>query len=574
MLPENKNSFKLLLQRLKALVQSGMLPESVIRSILVNWASNVTPGFHLSVPVAPHLASHPDIIGFSEWLSESDILVGSFWLSSAFAGLLGKEHQKSSAMFFTPPYLSNRMLDNAGEALFKGKIVDPACGGAAFLAPAAQRIATHLATSGYSSRAILDHIQTHLYGVDTDPFLCELSLSFISMVLHEHILKAGIAPKFKVICANGLTALSGQRDSFDLVLSNPPYRKMTKEEVDSLKDSYGSIMEGQPNLYSVFIKLVNDLTKPNGKVVLLTPMSFLSGRSFSKLRMNLLASGNISQLDLIHDKMGVFLNAEQDAIITTWNKSSQADKAKIYSLSRGGAATLTGDLALLATDAPWAIPREAEDSELLPLFAKSKFNLQSYGYATRIGAIVDYRDKRKRYANFAEAKAAQKAIPLIWQSDIGADGKLKFDEDHGVDDRFIDMGLNSSTSIIKRPSIAIQRVTSPKQSRRLICAPIPNELLKKFGGVVGENHVCLIEQQNDNPSVPPELLSEILRSKTLNRLFSCISGVTNVSAYELSKLPLPNPSKFLTAADQGSSIDEAIRIGFGLTTVAKGAGHG
>lgn len=555
-------------------MQSGMPPESVVRSILVNWASNVTPDFHLSAPVTPHLASHPDIIGFSEWLSESDVLLGSFWLSSAFAGLLGKEHQKSSAMFFTPPYLSNRLLDNAGEALFKGKIVDPACGGAAFLAPAAQRIAIHLTASGYSSKAILDYIQTHLYGVDTDPFLCELSSSFISMVLHEHILKAGIAPKFKVICANGLIALSGQNDSFDLVLSNPPYRKMTKEEVDPLKDSYGSIMEGQPNLYSVFIKLATDLTKQNGKAVLLTPMSFLSGRSFSKLRVNLLTSGNISQLDLIHDKMGVFLNAEQDAVITIWNKSSLADKAKIYSLSRGGVATLTGNLALSTTDASWVIPRETEDSELLPLFEKPNFNLQSYGYATRMGAIVVHRDKRKRYANFTEAKAAKKAIPLIWQRDIGADGKLKFDEDCGVGDRFIDMGLSPSTSIIKRPSLAIQRVTSPKQSRRLICAPIQNELLKKFGGVTGENHVCLIEQQNDNPAVSPELLSEILRSKTLNRLFSCISGMTNVSAYELNKLPLPNPSGFLTAVDQGNSIEDATRIGFGLTPVTKGTVHG
>lgn len=574
MLSTNKNGFKLLLQGLSSLVKQGNTPSDVVRATLARWMAQCTPGLKAQTLEKPDLINKIPVIAFSEWLNESDILGGSFWLSSAFAGLLGREIQKSNAMFFTPPGLSKRMLDNAGVALFKGKFIDPACGGAAFLAPVAQRIAAHMADSGNSSKEILDHIQMHLYGVDTDPFLCELSLAFISMVLYEHIQRIGEVPKFNVICANGLTALREDHDSFDLVLSNPPYRKMTKEEVGPLKDRYGSIIEGQPNLYSLFIKLATDLTKPRGKVVLLTPMSFLSGRSFARLRMNMLTNGKISQLDLIHDKLGVFLNAEQDAVVTVWNKSGHPGKAKIYSLSRSGTATLTGDLSLSATDAPWITPREVEDSELLPLFAKARHNLQTYGFSPRLGAIVVHRDKRNRYATLKEAKAAKKAIPLIWQRDIGTDGKLKFDEGYGVKDRFIDMGLDSTSSVIKRPAIAIQRVTSPKQSRRLICAPIPEELRVKFGGVTGENHVCLIEQQDDNPVVSPEILSEILRTRMLNRLFSCISGVTNVSAYELNKLPLPDPIKVLNAMHQGKSVEDATRIGFGLIPTVAGGGHG
>lgn len=574
MLSNNKNGFKPLLQGLSSLVKQGNTPSDVVRATLARWMSQCTPALKTQSLEKPVLINEISVIAFSEWLNELNILDGSFWLSSAFAGLLGREMQKSSAMFFTPPRLSRRMLDNAGTALFDGKFVDPACGGAAFLAPAAQRIAAHLVNSGNSSKEILNHLQTRLYGVDTDPFLCELSLAFINMVLYEHIQKVDEIPKFNVICANGLTALSENHDSFDLVVSNPPYRKMSKEEVNPLKDRYGTIMEGQPNLYSLFIKLATDLTKPRGKVVLLTPMSFLSGRSFARLRMNLLTNGEISQLDIIHDKLGVFLNAEQDAVITVWNKSGQAGNAKIYSLSRGGTTILTGHLLLLATDAPWVTPREIEDSELLPLFAQAKHNLQTYGFSPKMGAIVVHRDKRNRYATLKEAKAAKKVIPLIWQRDIGTDGKLKFDEGHSANDRFIDMELDSALSIVKCPAIAIQRVTSPKQSRRLVCAPIPKELRVKFGGVVGENHVCLIEQQSDNPAVSPEILSEILRTKMLNRLFRCISGVTNVSAYELNKLPLPDPTKVLNAIHQGKSVEDATRIGFGLTPAIAGGAHG
>jgi hypothetical protein len=574
MLPTNKNGFKLLLKGLSSLAKQGNSASEVIRAVVAKWMSQCTPGLKEPILENYDLKNKLPVIEFVEWLNKSEILVASFWVSSAFAGLQEREKRKFSAMFFTPPYLSNRMLDNAGSVLFKGRIIDPACGGAAFLAPAAQRIANHLAASGNSSKEIIDYIQANLYGVDTDPFLCELSSIFMSMVLYKQIQKVGNVPTFNIRCANALTALSDEDNSFDLVLSNPPYRKMSKNEVDPLKDKYGSIMEGQPNLYSVFVKLATDLTKPKGKVVLLTPMSFLSGRSFSKLRMNLLSHGNIKQLDLIHDKMGVFLGAEQDVVITVWHNASRIGKTKVYALSRGGTATLTGNLPLSATDAPWVTPRETLDSELLPLFTKAKHNLQSYGYAPRLGAIVVHRDKRDRYANLTKSKAAKKAIPLIWQRDIGTDGKLKFDETKRLDDLFIDMGLNPTTSIIQGPAIAIQRVTSPKQTRRLICAPIPEELIAKFGGVTGENHVCFIEQKVGTPAISPEILSEILRTNTLNRLFRCISGVTNVSAYELKKLPLPDPIQVLSALNQGKSIEEAARIGFGLTPMIAGVTHG
>lgn len=565
MLPANKDSFKNLLEKLKPLVSASVTPEIIVRAILAKWAAEATPQLRTQPILDEMLLSAPAVVEFSNWLKEdSNILEGSFWLSSAFAALLGKVQQKANAMFFTPPYLSNRILDNAGEALYTAKIIDPACGGAAFLAPAAFHISNKMRLQGKTSEEILSHIENHLFGVEADPFLSELSRIFVAMVLADSIAKVERLPNFRIICGNGLNNSIDSLGSFDLVLSNPPYRKMTSSEVAPLLNQYGSVIEGQPNIYSVFIKRAMDLVKPNGKIVLLTPMSFLSGKSFSKLRMSLTTNGCVERLDLIHDKFGVFLGAEQDAVITVWDKRTLKTKTKIHTLSLSGTATLAGEIELPDSGTPWIAPREPSDAELMNAFSNNIHSLTTYGYKPRTGSIVIHRDKRKRFATKEEANLATKPIPLVWQKDVGADGKFRFVESETIKDRYVDMGITPTSAIINRPVIAMHRVSSPKQTRRLICAHIPDLFRTKYGGVTGENHIYFIVQENDTPLVSIEVLSEMLGTKTLNRLFSCISGVTNVSAYELNKLPLPDPIILQEALDLGKSMDDAVRLGLGL----------
>lgn len=565
MLPSNKDTFKLHLEELKTLVSASVTPDLIISAVLTNWIAKLKLDFLSQHHEKDHLLKSEYVVKFSNWLeNHCDILEGAFWLTSAFAGLLEKDFQKANAMYFTPPYLSNRMLDNTGELLFTSKLIDPACGGGAFLAPAAFRISNHMKAQGISSDNILSHIEGNLFGIEANPFLAELSRIFLTMVLAEVILETGRTPNFNIICGDGLTYPLNASGTFDLVLSNPPYRKMIRDEVEPLLSQYGSIIEGQPNLYSVFIKRAIDLVQADGKIILLTPMSFLSGKSFSKLRKIMVNEGRVDRLDLIHNKQGVFLGAEQDAVITVWEKRISEIKSKIHMLSLREEAVFTGEVKLPHLGTPWPIPRDLSDAELMEAFSINLYSLISYGYRTRTGSIVVHRDKRKRFANREDGAQSIRLMPLIWQRDIGTDGKFNFLESETINDRYIDMGTNQTSAIIDRPAIAMHRVTSPNQSRRLICALIPEKFRAQFGGVTGENHICFIVQENDNPVVPIQVLSEILRTKTLNRLFISISGVTNVSGYELNRLPLPNPVSLLKAIDDGKTIEDAVRIGLGL----------
>lgn len=564
MLPNNKNLFE---KYCSSLQKTGHSASQLVNAALFLW---IESGYsHLKPPrVTSSLLKVPCIVEFSSWISKQDFMTGAFWLSSAYAALTGKTTRKENSLFFTPPFLSNRILDNAGKALLSGKVIDPACGGAAFLVPAAARIAKSLEDRKLASTQILEYLEKNLFGCDSDAFLCELSGFFLRMVLAGHIAKAGREPQFNIRHADGLHAFNNELGGFSLVLCNPPYKKLSEAEVVTYRGDYEGILKGQPNLYALFIRKAMTLLRQRGRAVVLTPMSFLSGRSFSKLRLRLGTEGHVCQLDMIHNKYGVFLGAEQDSVVTVWEKvQGKSTPAEIFTLTAGGNPHNVGKLELVKSETSWPIPRTSADTELLPLFSNMRHSLASYGFKPKTGIIVIHRDKRNRYKRLTRSSPAVLPIPLIWASDIGTDGTLRHNASGKNEANFVDMEAASHPSIIRTSAVAIQRVTAYAQKRRLICAPVPLEMYTKYGGVVGENHISLIVKISESSAISSEFLSDILRTEILDRLFRCISGATNVSAYELMQLPMPDPQIVIDAINKGYEVEDAVRKGFGLTTL-------
>ncbi|EOX9655850.1 Eco57I restriction-modification methylase domain-containing protein [Pseudomonas aeruginosa] len=566
--------FQRFCRTLSACVAEGHAPDELARALLAQWMNQATPQLASPTCDGAMLRIKAVIRFVEEWLLPRDTLTGAFWLSSAYAVMVGKAQRKQQAMYFTSPHLALRLIDAAAESLLEGPIVDPACGGAAFLAPAADRIARRLQERGGTSEEILAYIEANVHGTDIDPLLCELSTGFLRMVLAEHITAAGREPNFIVAVDDGLSSPRLPVSSYRLVLCNPPYRKMTAAEAQPYRAELGQLMLGQPNLYTLFIGRAMKLLQEGGSAVFLTPMSFVSGRSFSALRQALSSTGHVRQVDLIHDKYGIFLSAEQDAAITVWQKDAGADAAtQVNLLATDGTWQPTGEVRLPAGDAPWLLPRSTADAQLLPLFTSRnqdlipEHTLTTYGYVPRTGQIVIHRDKRQRYAKRLHIRKGACVVPMIWQSDISKAGVLTLAEGSKTQARYIEVGSDSTAHVVRRPTVAVQRVTSDDQAHRLVCAPVPQAAYDEFGGVVGENHVCLIEQNAEGGRVDAETLCAILRTRTVDRLFRIMSGVTNVSAYELQLLPLPDPDVVLAHLAAGSDIESAVRAGFGLAPV-------
>jgi len=545
---------------------------TVIGTVLDVWCCDSFPELaSSSLPVRKHLKSDSRVKTFLSFLKQQPLLDSMYWLSSAYALLGESGYRKSLAMYFTPPLLIERLLNDLerqGVKYDNGKFFDPACGGAAFLAPIAIRIKAALKERSASPREIVEHVENNLFGMDIDKTLCAVSHQFLKMALYEEISIIKREPSFNVMTGNSLCDLETFYDSIDVLVCNPPYRKSNRKEIDNYRYKYAEVIEGQPNLYGLFIVLCVKLLKQESICALVTPTSFLSGQYFSKLRGFLMKETQILNIGMVGDRSGVFIDVLQETALTILRRNkkekSSETKAIVTVVSGNGEYTNVGLCELPNSGTSWPIPRIEADITLIKQLGASKFRIKDYGYAVRIGTFVWNRDQRPAYWSIDEVgqDEAKTAVPLLWSSDIKSDGILHFDgADKGNGEPcFVDFGDKKHRSVIQHASVLLQRVTSNDQRRRLVASVVPKQLIDDYGGFVGENHTVILEQVVAKPVLAPKQMAMLLGSDLIDRYFRCISGATNVSAFELGQLPLPDPALLKKQLVKKKSIDVASRV--------------
>ncbi|KVU27924.1 N-6 DNA methylase [Burkholderia ubonensis] len=567
-----KSQFLRLVRALRAVTQAAQLgPDVVVGSALARWCKESFPGLPRSgLQVNAQLQHDRDVGAFVDFVKGQELLEATYWLSSAYAQLASDEHRKQLAMFFTPPSLTKRLLDDlmaSGVDFAVRKFCDPACGGAAFLAPIAMRMRDALRARGASAAQIVDHVERHILGFDKEVALCEMSKHFLLMVLHEEVVATGTRPKFQVSQGDSLLCTKHLVGTLDVVVCNPPFRKMPSTEVAYYQNGFADIIEAQPNLYALFVALCVRLLALGGTCALVTPTSFLSGQYFSKLRTFLKAQTTVLSIGMVSDRLGVFIDVEQETALTLARREQaglvSTTEADVSVVARDGHYVNVGRCVLPDGGTAWPIPRTESDVALLKSAAKSRATLADYGYTPRIGAFVWNRDTRTTYPSAKSAARARggTAVPLLWSSDISPDGCLRFSGAPKANKEhcFVNLGAKDHCSVVRRPSVLLQRVTSNSQPRRLVAAAVPELLIENYGGFVGENHTVILEQVSPEPALTPEQLAQLFATPTVDRYFRCISGATNVSIFELSQLRLPDPGQLRSLLAQGYDMPSAAR---------------
>jgi adenine-specific DNA-methyltransferase len=163
-------------------------------------------------------------------------------------------------IYYTPPALSARLLNMATEAGIDWRtcrVLDPACGGGAFLGPAALRMAHAL--QGNPAQAILTSIAERLRGFEVDSFAGWLSQTFLEIALADLAKASGTPVPHIVRVCDSLEQTPG-KERFDLVIGNPPYGRVTLPPV--VRERYKRSLYGHANLYGVFTDLALRRTAP------------------------------------------------------------------------------------------------------------------------------------------------------------------------------------------------------------------------------------------------------------------------------------------------------------------------
>lgn len=570
-IPDARLKFQRRTRSLQHLASEGTDgPRRLALAVLRLWQRSAYPKLVEGARVqwgTAELMSNGQVKQFATWLGAQSFNEAAYWLATAYATWVGAAHREAHALYFTPPALAERVIDNlveGGASLTKHHWHDPACGGAAFLVPIAQRMAAAIAAEGASPLAVLQRLQAQLSGNDLDKTLLHLSEQFLQMALYSFVERAFTTPSFSLSRGDGLLLKLNEADKPDVLACNPPYRKLRSKEADKYRSDYAPVIEGQPNIYGLFIHQALRLTRRGGLVGLLTPTSYLSGQYFSKLRTELLSVADTLHIDMLSHRSATFLGVEQETAISILRvrepRAASAVTTNVCVLTRDDGFVDVGQCVLPNSGKPWPVPRGVEDADLLRTAQRSLHRLSHYGYVPKVGHLVGYRDTRRRYKTLPQVSAGHLPVyPLVWATDISPSGRFE----HGREQRkhrpelFVEVESHAHTSVLKRQAVLLQRLTSSDQSRRLVAAPVPKSWLEQYGGFVSENHVIALEKTDDSPWNPGEL-ALLLNSATVDRVFRAISGASNVALFELNELPLPDPAVLRAQLTDTDDLEQAV----------------
>lgn len=259
---------------------------------------------------------------------------------------------KRRGIYYTPSRIAASMAGRALQDLTACEntvtMLDPACGGGAFLIEALK--ALQRATPLVPASEIL---RTSIFGVDIDSGaveLCRLLLQLASIDLGCHpammpdlssnirsgnsLLSPDDFPQFDASGTLEKQAFSFEESfpeimaqgGFTCVLGNPPYGLSRGEQLSArenmlLKNKFRNYREGKVNKYMLFMVLSMELLREGGRCTLIVPNSWLGIRGASKLRRILLTQGNIEEVEVL--SFPAFSQPSVETVICTLSKQGR-----------------------------------------------------------------------------------------------------------------------------------------------------------------------------------------------------------------------------------------------------------
>lgn len=471
--------------------------------------------------------------------AQLDMMEAGYKIGVIYTRLMPKQTRSRLGAHYTPPALCHRLLElatYAGVDWRNARVLDPACGGGAFLSPLAERMAASL--GDHPAEEVLTEIEKRLRGFEIDPFAAWVSQVFLDATLDELCVRAGRRVKPLVRVCDTLEQMPGTKE-FDLVIGNPPYGRITLSP--ELREKFRRSLYGHANLYGVFSDLALRFTAPAGVIAYVTPTSFLSGQYFKSLRALLGQEAPPVSIDFVAKRKGVFADVLQETLLATYQRGRDSGPGRVHFIEQGPDGSIKiagkGNFNLPAhPENPWLLPRAGQHNQLLGRVTQLPYRLADYGYKVSTGPLV-----WNRHRTSLRDAPGEGRYPLVWAESVRPDGVFEFRARKRNHKPYFEPQSKERWVVTDHPCVLLQRTTAKEQCRRLIAAELPEQFIQEHGAVVVENHLNMIKPHNGRPKVSPAVLAALLNSDVVDQVFRCINGSVAVSAYELQALPLPSP---------------------------------
>lgn len=484
-------------------------------------------------------------------------------LGNNYALKVSNEHKKKTGQFFTPMKIAHFMASFNTVDREKIKILDPGCG--------VGILSTALIESIVDNSTKVKTIELVVFETDVKiiPFT-EKCFEYLRIWLKEK----GIG--FTIfLCKNDfilhnsliLNNQSHSNEAYDIVISNPPYFKLPKNDERAIAAK--SVIYGQTNIYSIFLLIAAKVLKSDGQLVFITPRSFCSGNYFRLFRKLFFSIVDLQTIHLFNSRKAAFKKdkvLQENIIISAGLKKNSNDLGKVVTVSTSSEIddidkrytkrhALSELINLNSYQKILHLPSSEIDESVISIFKTWAGSLSLYNLEISTGPVVDFRSEEM--IRFKENK---NTVPLIWLHNIESmrftwplNGQYKGKKKG----QYIINDKTSFSRLVKNKNyVLLRRFSTKDDNRRLIAAPYFRSDLPNVPMIGLENHLNYIYHKETELTIDQTLgLAAILNSVLFDLYFRTFNGNINVSATELRDFPLPDFRLIQSLGEKINKID-------------------
>jgi adenine-specific DNA-methyltransferase len=342
--------------------------------------------------------------------------------------------------------------------------------------------------------------------------------------------------------ATGEVGLPAELNPFDLVIMNPPYRKLARTSRERRLVEAAAVEVS--NLYAAFLALAVNVLTPGGQMVAITPRSFANGPYFRNFRTFFLQRMDLDRIHVYESRTAAFADSDvlqENVIFSATRRDGLQQDSVMISVSKGHQ-----DIPKLRT-IPYSDvvhPGDAEafihvsiddnDAELAAILAALPAKLNDLGIQVSTGKVVDFRAK-----GHLRADPEPGAVPLIYPLHMKY-GRVVWPVPRAK--KCNALMLNEETAKLTLPNghyVVVKRMSSKEERRRVVAALFdPHEI--ECDAIGFENHVNVFNR--NGAGLPADLAAGLLlwlNSSILDRLIRRFSGHTQINVTDLKNLRYP-----------------------------------
>lgn len=399
---------------------------------------------------------------------------------------------------------------------------------------------------GCLSSALLQKIQDTYPHSSCDVTAVELDKQLIATLQHNLQM---FGPTKLEVCNESFIDfaflnLLEKRQSYDLIILNPPYKKINAKSKERLLLRKLGIEV--VNLYAAFVALSLELLVDQGELVVILPRSFCNGTYFRPFREFILERSVIKTIHTFESRQDVFQdeNILQENIILHLQKSSTQNNDVCVSHS------INSNFKNLKKESyPFSkivypddkdkfihIPTTAQsDTQLNQLFSSS---LEELSLQVSTGPVVDFRVKEELCFDLPK----DQHVPLFYPSHFDGISSLVWINSQHKKPNALRLNEQTTKMVYQAGDYCIVRRFSPKeQKHRIIAHFLDRSLLTDYSYFAFENHLNVFHIKKAGLNSEIALgLTIYLNSNIVDQYFRQFSGHTQINVGDLKKLPYPN----------------------------------